>query len=150
VPFLFFYIPWKALGTSSNNTANKKDQGKENSGGSGFFSFLGSSVEAITATLSSQSEPDQWFDAKKNYVLGLEKQLTALLRATSSLIVKQKGKLWTTVVSFLKNWTWFIKNSVLLLLFSQVLKQSTLNGFPTPSIRWRLSIPKLQLWTKIW
>jgi hypothetical protein len=48
-------------------------------------------VEAITATLSSQSEPDQWFDAKKNYVLGLEKQLLVLLKATSSLILKQKG-----------------------------------------------------------
>jgi len=58
---------------------------------SGLFSFLGSSIETISNLNSTaQNEPDQWFDAKKNYIIALENHLIALGKATSQIIKKRK------------------------------------------------------------
>ena len=49
--------------------------------------MLGSVSQAMT----SQSEPDQWFDAKKNYIASLEAQFTTLTKSTSTLLKKRQG-----------------------------------------------------------
>lgn len=57
---------------------------KKESGG--LLSFLGS------MNFSSQSEPDHWFDAKKNYINSLETQLSNLARTAGNIIRKKKGR----------------------------------------------------------
>eukprot|EP01118_Nematostelium_gracile_P019698 TRINITY_DN922_c0_g1_i3.p1 TRINITY_DN922_c0_g1~~TRINITY_DN922_c0_g1_i3.p1 ORF type:complete len:283 (+),score=76.89 TRINITY_DN922_c0_g1_i3:358-1206(+) len=73
--------------TSANPNANQVK--KQNSSG-GLFSFLGSSIETISNNFGSYSEPDQWFDAKRNYYNSFESHLTSLAKATSQIIAKQR------------------------------------------------------------
>jgi len=64
---------------------------KDHSSTAGLFSFLGSSLDSISAiNLTAQADPDQWFDAKRNYVLALESQLLAFSKAMNTLTRHRK------------------------------------------------------------
>jgi len=88
------------LESESLNT-NKKEQSSNSTSSSsgGFFSLIGAvsntaknTVESIQHlnTFTSVSEPDQWFDAKKNYIVALETNLHSLVKAVSIMIKRQK------------------------------------------------------------
>jgi hypothetical protein len=70
-----------------------KEEGGSGSGGNRLLSFLGSSIESISSmTVTNQADPDQWFDAKKNYINSLETQMNALIKAADNMLRKEKGK----------------------------------------------------------
>jgi sorting nexin-1/2 len=75
------------LSDTPKSPPTKKEGGGSSSG---LFSFLGTSIESISSNFGAQSEPDQWFDAKKNYFNSLESHLTALAKATSQITKKRK------------------------------------------------------------
>jgi len=81
---------------SLSTTAGKKEavKSEQPSGGKGLFGLIGSSVESLSTIASSYisgvADPDQWFETKRIYVTNLEKQLTILLKAVSSVIQKQR------------------------------------------------------------
>lgn len=94
--------------SSSTSTSSTSSSSSGSSSGRGFLSFLGSTVESISHTLQTTAgsgssgsgsgsgsqhsgEPDQWFDAKKNYITALEIHLNSLLKAINSMIKKRKG-----------------------------------------------------------
>mmetsp|Transcript_22651 Transcript_22651/g.31533 ORF Transcript_22651/g.31533 Transcript_22651/m.31533 type:complete len:429 (+) Transcript_22651:73-1359(+) len=85
----FFEFPTD--GQAPLKSTIKKDQQQSATGAnSGILSFFGNSIENISSGFSDKSDPDQWFDAKKNYVNGLENQLTALEKVVNNLLKKRK------------------------------------------------------------
>lgn len=52
------------------------------------LSFLSESITVVN--LAIKDEPDQWFDAKKNYIISLENQILAMSKAITSLVKKHK------------------------------------------------------------
>jgi len=67
--------------------SNKKQQKPSNSR---ILSFIGSSIETISTNFNAQSEPDQWFDAKRNYINSLENHLNTLAKSTNQTIKKRR------------------------------------------------------------
>jgi sorting nexin-1/2 len=75
--------------TNKKNTVGNENTEKKFTGG--LFSFIGSSIEGISGiNFNYQNEPDQWFDAKKNYINLLENNLSSLLKIFSLIIKKKK------------------------------------------------------------
>jgi len=79
---------------SENIESVFKPPPKEYQNSGGFLSYLSSSlstqIESLSQNFGTQKEPDQWFDAQKNYILALEIQLTSVEKATTQLLRKQK------------------------------------------------------------
>ena len=71
------------------STIKKDQQQSTSSGNSGILSFFGNSIENISSSFAEKSDPDQWFDAKKNYVNVLENQLVALEKVVNHLLKKR-------------------------------------------------------------
>lgn len=84
----FFEFPTD--GQAPLKSTIKKDQQQPTNGNSGILSFFGNSIENISSGFSDKPDPDQWFDAKKNYVTGLENQLTALEKVVNNLLKKRR------------------------------------------------------------
>eukprot|EP01114_Cavostelium_apophysatum_P017147 TRINITY_DN5024_c0_g1_i1.p1 TRINITY_DN5024_c0_g1~~TRINITY_DN5024_c0_g1_i1.p1 ORF type:complete len:424 (+),score=125.78 TRINITY_DN5024_c0_g1_i1:1769-3040(+) len=80
----------KFFESAESLSAPKAAPAKGEKKGGGFFSMLNSTVETISHITAPQNEPDQWFDAKKNYINNLEAQLTGLAKATGSVVKKHR------------------------------------------------------------
>jgi len=51
---------------------------------------LGSSIESISNLNTIQNEPDQWFDAKRNYINALDSHLNSIVKSINQISKKQK------------------------------------------------------------
>jgi len=85
--------------TTSNGESLKSQVSGTKKEQTGLLSLFGSKIPSSLSNpienlsnfaFTPQKEPDQWFDAKKNYINALETQLSALARATNDLIRRQK------------------------------------------------------------
>jgi len=65
-------------------------QPRKESTSSSLFSFLGSSIESISNLNTIQNEPDQWFDAKRNYINALDSHLNSIVKSINQISKKQK------------------------------------------------------------
>lgn len=81
--------PWLQMFLETENLVQKEvPKPVEEKKQTGFFSSLVGN--SFSGGFTSQNEPDQWFDAKKNYIIALENQLNALAKSANMLVKKQK------------------------------------------------------------